>query len=166
MTVKTLYSLFLGIEPDGRARFQIGTGGNSYRQVWGTTNLNDGGRWHQLAGVYTGTQIRIYVDGRLEGSAAASGQLTVNSTPLLIGGSQDGATGRAAYFFNGRLDDVRLSNYARRYDGTIADELNFWINLASEWRFEGDFIGFSSQPGTRFFAGPSGLGEKVRFAGE
>ena len=157
-------SFFLGIEPDGRARFQVSTG-NTYRQVWSTTRLNYG-QWHQLAGVFTGAEIRIYVDGRLENSAAIYGQLAANSTPLLIGGSHDGAGGRAAYFFNGGLDDVRISNYARRYNGTIADDLNFWINLASEWRFEGDFIGWGNQPGSRYFAAPSGLGEKIRFAGE
>ena len=52
--------------------------GNTYETVYGKANVNDG-RWHHLVGIYDGTRIRLYVDGQLDVSSEASGNINRNS---------------------------------------------------------------------------------------
>ncbi len=73
------------------------------------------GRWHHLAGVYDGREIRLYLDGRRIASSPASGSRTRNHLPIVIGGDV-GAGGAANSFFSGAIDAVRLSDSAR-YSG-------------------------------------------------
>ena len=73
------------------------------------------GKWHHLAGVYDGEEIRLYLDGIQIAASPASGTRTRNHEPLVIGGDV-GAGGAANSFFIGAIDEVRLSNSAR-YDG-------------------------------------------------
>lgn len=162
---------FLGIEPSGVARFQISVG-SSWQMVQGTTNLLDGGdptyRWHHLAGVFTGTQLRLYVDGRLEGSVALSGSLSNNNTPLYLGASQEGTSGTVADFFYGLLDDVRIWNRA-----LSATEVRNSANgaaliangLVANWWFEGDFINIRNyRAGNPLYWGaPAGAYEDIEF---
>ena len=69
-------------------------------------------RWHHIAGVYDGDQLRIYLDGNLVGSKSASGQRTLNRLPLVVGGDPD-KNGNAVDTFRGTIDGVRLSTGAR-----------------------------------------------------
>jgi tetratricopeptide (TPR) repeat protein len=62
--------------------------------------------WHHLAGVFDGSRLAIYLDGRLEGlTAAYAGALDTSDHPLYIGNNTLGG-------FNGcwigRIDDVRI----------------------------------------------------------
>ncbi len=64
----------------------------------------DDGQWHHVAGVCDGSEILIYLDGKLEASNPASGQIKNNQAPLTIGKdaySQDRS-------WDGWLADVRL----------------------------------------------------------
>ena len=70
------------------------------------------GRWYHLAGVYDGSEVRLYVDGRLVSSSPCSGTRTLNGLPLVIGGDVD-AAGHPTSFFQGEIDEVRLSIGAR-----------------------------------------------------
>lgn len=70
------------------------------------------GRWHHLAGVYDGSEVRLYVDGHLLVSEERSGIRRRNDFPLLIGADVD-SRGRPVSFFNGLIDEVRLSSAAR-----------------------------------------------------
>jgi 3',5'-cyclic AMP phosphodiesterase CpdA len=70
------------------------------------------GEWHHIAGVFDGEEVRLYLDGQLEGSAAASGSRTRRAVPLLVGADVDGSGG-ANSFFDGRVDEVRVSDGAR-----------------------------------------------------
>ncbi|MEO0652010.1 MAG: LamG-like jellyroll fold domain-containing protein [Planctomycetota bacterium] len=72
-------------------------------------------RWHHLAGVFDGSELRLYVDGRRVGAIAGSGQRTTNDLPLIVGGDVDGRGG-ATSTLEGELDEVRLSSVAR-YSG-------------------------------------------------
>ena len=69
-------------------------------------------RWHHLAGVFDGTQVRLYLDGHLVASQPASGKRTPNSLPLVLGGDVD-REGRPTSTFPGSIDEVRLSTSAR-----------------------------------------------------
>jgi len=75
--------------------------------VHGSANVNDA-QWHHVAGVYNGTELRLYVDGSLDASASASGLININEYPVAIGENAEHA-GRE---WNGLIDDVRLYNYA------------------------------------------------------
>jgi hypothetical protein len=80
-----------------------------YRELRGTTNVNDG-KWHHVAGVFDGTTMTLYVDGLVDGTLNATG-VTINnkSHPVLIGENAQ-ATKR---YFNGQIDEVRIWNVAR-----------------------------------------------------
>jgi len=87
-------------------RFTIYAGGSRSSDVGGSAELplNE---WHHLAGTYDGTTVKLYVDGKLVGSANKSGAIGTNSNDITIGGN-----GWPAYF-NGVIDEVRISNVVR-----------------------------------------------------
>jgi hypothetical protein len=67
-------------------------------------------RWYHLAAVNDGTTLRVYVDGRLVGSTSSLGPpcKPINA-PIVVG-----KTGPSpAFFFPGRIDDVRIWRVAR-----------------------------------------------------
>ena len=69
----------------GRIVWNLFNGG----QVTSTNILNDG-NWHFVAGVYNGTTSSLYVDGKLNSSAAAASSLTSEpGAHLYLGGNAD-----------------------------------------------------------------------------
>jgi len=76
-----------------------GTGASTITHVF--DSQPDG--WHQVAAVYAGGNLLLYVDGRYAGSTPAN----ISSEPALFTiGSRRNQTG----FFHGNIDDVRLYN--------------------------------------------------------
>lgn len=66
-------------------------------------------RWHHLAGVYDGTELRLYLDGVLLGSAPTSGsvqEIPDQTVPIAIGKNNNLVA--SPEFFEGELDDVRM----------------------------------------------------------
>ena len=61
--------------------------------------------WSYLAATYDGTALRLYVNGTLAASQAASGAITSSTNPLTIG--SDPIWGQ---YFNGLIDQVRIYN--------------------------------------------------------
>lgn len=66
----------------------------------GTKNVTDGA-WHHIVYTYTGTEMRLYVDGVLDTSAVKSGALSTDSTQRLF--MQPPGVG-------GQLDEAKLFN--------------------------------------------------------
>jgi Concanavalin A-like lectin/glucanases superfamily/Calcineurin-like phosphoesterase len=68
--------------------------------------------WVHVAGVFDGSQLRLYVDGRLVAEAPASGSRRTNQLPLVIGGdvNQQGGVDSA---LEGAIDALQLSSVAR-----------------------------------------------------
>jgi hypothetical protein len=81
--------------------------GTEWGDIYGNMSVNDG-QWHHAAGVYDGSKLYLYVDGKLDVSSNASGDINVNDHPVYIGENAE-QTGR---FWNGLIDDVRIYNYA------------------------------------------------------
>ena len=90
--------------------------GSSYRMYEGTPTY-EYGQWYHIAMVYEAdSQLRLYVNGSPEGSVAASDYGSIsNSLPTAVGAAlaANGVEGTHSQFFDGSVDEVRLSNTAR-----------------------------------------------------
>ena len=64
--------------------------------------------WHHLAATYDGANIKLYLDGALVKTQAATGAIEVNTNVLCIG-DQPGCN----EYFGGNVDEVRIWNIAR-----------------------------------------------------
>lgn len=107
-TQSSEWALFVN---DGGLDFSVHLDGR-YRSAGSKPPVLTPGRWHHVAGVFDGEQVRAYVDGRLVGSAAASGKRKANQLPLYVGADPDG-DGAPTSFFRGAVDEVRISKVAR-----------------------------------------------------
>ena len=79
-----------------------------------STAVNDG-NWHHVAGVRAGGQMRIYVDGVMEGARSFNPSYDVtgiDQLPAYIGAITDNRDGQVFKNFDGRLDDIALWNEA------------------------------------------------------
>ena len=88
-----------GFWADGTA-----TNGN----VQGTTNFVTG-QWYHVVGTYDGSNIKIYVDGTLEGTQAYTATPGTTDQPLVIGRWYGNYSG---YYHDGQIDQVRIFNKA------------------------------------------------------
>lgn len=76
--------------------------GGTWHWVYGNIALNDG-RWHRWAGVYDGSEIRLYVDGAFDTSLSpVTGDIDAVVDPLRLG------TGGGLHNWNGMLDEVQV----------------------------------------------------------
>lgn len=69
------------------------------------------GRWHHVAGVFDGEEVRLYVDGVKVAATKGKGKRKTSTRPLMIG-ADVGGDGSANSFFSGRIDSVRLTRGA------------------------------------------------------
>ena len=72
--------------------------------TWSETLLNDD-KWHQIAGVYDGKTVEVYVDGELEASNAAAG-------PFIAGPKYIGSRDDKQEAFTGLIDEIAFFNVA------------------------------------------------------
>ncbi|MCH2105839.1 MAG: metallophosphoesterase [Planctomycetes bacterium] len=110
-TEQSEYGLFAS---DGVPSFLVYLGG-AYRTASADEALLHPGKWHHVAGVYDGAEVRLYVDGVLSGRASAPAERKLNALPLTIGADVNNK-GAAVDHHSGRMDEVRLSKVAR-YEG-------------------------------------------------
>jgi len=68
--------------------------------------------WVHLAGTYDGTTAVLYVNGVEAASQALTGTFAPDTTPVIIGGNGNDATGVPTELFPGRLDEVMLYHRA------------------------------------------------------
>jgi hypothetical protein len=62
------------------------------------------GAWHHVAGTYDGTQLRLYIDGKMAASSLYTGVIATTTYTVSIGRNSE-MTGR---LYNGVVDDVRV----------------------------------------------------------
>ncbi|MBI3415850.1 MAG: HYR domain-containing protein, partial [Verrucomicrobia bacterium] len=98
----TTHQYALWLQAGGKVRLVIGAA-----VLTGTTTVTTG-VWHQLAGTYDGTQLKIYLDGALEGTLAASGTMSNNGVNARLGGRAF----TTPLTLNGALDAARIYNRA------------------------------------------------------
>jgi hypothetical protein len=93
---------------------------NSSSMATGATTLAIN-TWYHLAGTYDGTNLKVYVNGVLDGTTACSGNFISTTSELKIGGGLSNNT----EYFPGSISDVRLWSVAR-----TAAEISAGYNLA------------------------------------
>ncbi len=105
-----LTGYYFGIESTGRFIFFPRGAGNFLRsRATGIVRLN---QWAHIAATYDGTVTRLYLNGVLDTSTTSiTGAVGSNSDSMFIGA--DRFSGSPAFFFNGRLDNVRIWKSAR-----------------------------------------------------
>lgn len=69
------------------------------------------GAWTHLAGIYDGKFARLYVNGAEVASQALTGLFRADTTPVVLGGNGNDASGVPTELFPGRIDELML--YAR-----------------------------------------------------
>jgi hypothetical protein len=97
-----LQLMALGVQTGNNLSMGYYTGGGK-----GTVVVNDG-NWHYVTGTFTGGTTRLYVDGNPDG---VFGPDTLNTT--LTGTAVIGQVNLNSQFWNGSLDEVRVSSIAR-----------------------------------------------------
>ena len=87
-------------------RFYIGLGG-----AWAPPVISDTvveyGEWHHLAGTYDGSELKVYIDGKLDKAQPQAGEITPTQNPLRW--SNDCCGGR---MLQGALDELIIFNRA------------------------------------------------------
>lgn len=94
------YDKILRINTSGYADFYVYDG--NPKNATGSTDLSDG-QWHHLTGTYDGTNIRLYVDGQLQATTAASGSQNF-TTPQIVFSHHPGTN----IFFKGFIDEPKI----------------------------------------------------------
>jgi hypothetical protein len=79
------------------------------------------GVWTHLAGVYDGAMARLYVNGVEVASQALTGSFAADTTPVILGGNANDASGVPTELFPGRIDELML--YARALDANEIGQL-------------------------------------------
>ncbi len=102
----------MGVYSDNKVEFEVRNSLNQStlnRSVGGGTVLTTG-VWYHVAGVYSdqGNYIRTYVNGKLDRELVTTAVLGLSAGPLRLGREPQSI----GSFFSGKLDDVRVYNYA------------------------------------------------------
>lgn len=92
----------------GKAYFRINqkTSKNTYKLFSNSSYPVDGNTWIHLAGVYNGSHLQIYFNGKLEKSMPGPANISSNTDKLKIGGPDD------LRYFKGAIDEVIIWNRA------------------------------------------------------
>ncbi|MBU2543665.1 DUF2341 domain-containing protein [Patescibacteria group bacterium] len=93
-----------------KAFFQVYNSSGTIGSAGTYSNISNG-TWYHITGVYNGSQVCFYVNGKLDGSCGSlTGNIKTNDLPLRFGRLSTAAA--ATEYFPGQIDDVRIYNYA------------------------------------------------------
>ncbi|HEU4511016.1 MAG TPA: LamG domain-containing protein [Pyrinomonadaceae bacterium] len=122
----------------GKLRLDLYQSPTQYTTVIGSTTIT-AGTWHHVAGVWDGNQMRLYLNGVLDGSLWTTNGPASGNSPLKIGVNTGGS-----YYFNGLIDHVRISA-AALYSSNFTAGLGPANQTRAYWKFDGqtanDFSG-------------------------
>jgi len=116
--------------------------------IEGRKNVDDE-QWHHVVSVYDGSVILLYIDGELDNSSKASGEIKMNDSAVIIGGNSE----QSDREWNGLIDEVCIIAGAVDANGVyalytgadpilIAQTANSLLQssdkLVAWWKFEDD----------------------------
>src|ERR1044072_6224627 len=128
----------------GKLRLDLYQSHNQYTTAIGATTVTTN-TWHHVAGVFDGNQMRVYLDGQVDGSLSTTNGPASGTSPLNIGKSS-----YTTYYFGGLIDEVRISA-AALYSSNFTPGLGPASNTRALLRFDGQTTSDSSgngNPGT------------------
>ncbi len=76
-----------------------------------SSDLPSLGEWHHIAGTYDGVKIKLYIDNVMTAEKNYSENISINDEPLYIGAGVN-----RDYYFDGVIDEVRISDIARDFN--------------------------------------------------
>jgi hypothetical protein len=152
----------LWIDPDGRFHFRVGW------STWQSARHLDPGQWYHLAATYDrgDRQLRLYIDGVLEGTAIQSFGFNNPTLSLLTMGARGDELGEN---LDGLVDDFRifgftlaeediltLAGFGRNDDAVAADFETPGTSAAFPWKPLFDQTGESEDMSFMLFTDPRG----------
>ncbi len=117
---------------NGAPSFRLGA--SSYLYLTALTTLTRE-TWHHIAGTWDGDTgvVSLYIDGVLETTGSYTGTLngaTSNDGPVAIGGIiRDAAVTNTGQYFDGMIDELRISDVALTSDQFLVPEPSTWALL-------------------------------------
>jgi hypothetical protein len=130
----------------GQAQFELHAFGSTVGSVTGFSTLSTG-VWHHVAGVFDGSNLKVYVDGLVDGQNQPSSRPGWDSSPTTSIGAAAGADG-AGDMSNGRIDEVRVSSVALYTSSfTPSAHLTASGSTMALWKFDGQTAADSSGNG-------------------
>jgi hypothetical protein len=106
----------------GKLYAGLGDTQNADAQIWSYGNngflqsaaVGQDTSWHHIAATYDGTTMKLYIDGTLNASAAVAQTIPDTNDALLIGSTfGTSESGLAQGYFDGLIDEIRISDTAR-----------------------------------------------------
>ncbi|MEK6334072.1 MAG: LamG-like jellyroll fold domain-containing protein [Acidobacteriota bacterium] len=115
----------------GKVRLDFYQTPSTYTSALGSTAAT-ANTWHHVAGVFDGSQMRVYLDGVLDGSYSTTSGPASGTSSLKIGRTSLGS------YFNGLIDEVRLSN-AAVYTSNFTPQPHLTSSSSTKglWKFDG-----------------------------
>jgi hypothetical protein len=87
-------------------RFAFGVGSSA------CTGSVDSKQWHNIILTYNGSNLEIYLDGRLSANSRSNGLIPSTVATWSLGANGNDSSSSPGYFWNGKLDDIRIYNFA------------------------------------------------------
>lgn len=112
----------------------------SARASWSLLRL---GGWTHLAGVVSGRDVLLYVDGVLAGATRTRGFVPAATTPLRFGLDSEAPAMNPGSHLGGRLDEVRLWDHGRSSEELRTarfSSIDGRPGLVASWHFEGTLL--------------------------
>ncbi len=107
VTKDPTFTLGFGWSPNPHKPTMWISGGSGYVGANGTTSIDDN-VWHHLVGVFDGANVKIYVDGTIEGTKIAGTTSVVSTNKLINIGAINSSIHNQNW--NGLIDEVAIFN--------------------------------------------------------
>jgi len=103
----------------GKIRFRLRTAADANIFDYSTTNGISTSVWHHIVCTYDGANAYTYVDGVQDGTAAAVGTIGTTDADFC-----SGAISKAARWFDGKIDEIRISDTNRSENWVKTEQKN------------------------------------------
>jgi len=120
---------------DGRPRYGISIDGSRADGKAECSDYFELDKWHYIVGVYDGSNLAIFVDGSVQDTELIQGTLHSSNVDYVISSyyNNGGIHGDSSTYFDGKIDEVRISSIVRNAE---------WIS--TEYKNQNNPLGFLS----------------------